>query len=95
MIDLLSCSLDMMKEDFLPFLCLILLLFHSPLPAKIILVHPKYEIIFCEQCNYNFFQYYDSNNKSNFIIDQQIAEHFVHYSGCLYHPPPLLCNLNN
>ena len=28
--------------------------------------------------------------KRHFIIDQQIAWHFVHYSECLYHLPSLL-----
>ena len=32
-------------------------------------------------------------NKRYFIIDQQIARHFVHFSEYIYHP--LLCNSNN
>ena len=31
-------------------------------------------------------------NKRYFIIDQQIARHFVHYSECLSNPLYLLCN---
>ena len=34
-------------------------------------------------------------SKTYFIIDQQIARHFVHYSECIYHPPSLLCNSYN
>ena len=34
-------------------------------------------------------------NKRYFIIDQQIAQHFGHYSECLYNPLSLLCNSNN
>ena len=36
-----------------------------------------------------------SSNNRYFIIDQQIAGHFVHYSECLFHPPSLLCHSNN
>ena len=36
-----------------------------------------------------------SNKKRYFIIDQQIARHFVHYSEYHYNPPSLLCNSNN
>ena len=28
------------------------------------------------------------NNKRYFIIDHQIARHFLHYSECSYHPLP-------
>ena len=34
-------------------------------------------------------------SKRYFIIDQQIARHFVHYSKCLDNPPSLLSNSNN
>ena len=36
-------------------------------------------------------------NKIYFIIEQQIAWHFVHYSEYLYYPSPspLLCNSND
>ena len=30
--------------------------------------------------------------KIYFIIDQQIAQHFVQYSECLWNPPLLVCN---
>ena len=47
-------------------------------------------------------KYYVTNMESHlyhikryFIIDQQIACHFVHYSECLYQPPSHLCNSNN
>ena len=31
--------------------------------------------------------------KRYFIIDQQIAWHFVHYSECLFHPLPFFATL--
>ena len=37
----------------------------------------------------------DHMSKIYFIIDQQIARHFVHYSECLDNPPSLLSNSNS
>ena len=33
--------------------------------------------------------------KRYFMIDQQIAQHYLHYSKCLYHPPSLVCDSND
>ena len=33
--------------------------------------------------------------KKFYNIDQQKAQHFVHFDECLYHAPSLLCNSNN
>ena len=34
-------------------------------------------------------------DKKYFIIDQQIARHFLQYNECLSNPPSLLSNSNN
>ena len=36
-----------------------------------------------------------SCDKRYFMIDQQIARHFLQYSDCLSNPPSLLFNSNN